>query len=84
MPLSESLIQIAIRELNALFCFCGGQKEPTRSFCRRCYFLLPNKLRRGLYKTLSDGYAEHYDACKDWLRIEGGIKPSTVQTKLMR
>jgi hypothetical protein len=84
MALSESLRQTAVRELDAPFCFCGGTKEPKRSFCQRCFSLLPIKLQRGLYQMLSEGYAEHYDSCKDWLRIEGGVKASAAQTKLMR
>jgi len=81
MALTESLNQIAVRELADPFCFCGASKEPNKSFCRRCFFLLPAKLQRGLYKMLSEGYAQNYDSCKDWLRIEGGVRPSPVQTK---
>lgn len=69
MALSESLIDIALRELDSTVCVCGASKRRTRGFCRDCYFVLPAGLRRGLYLTLSDGYAEAHDECKDWLKI---------------
>jgi hypothetical protein len=66
--MTESLVQTAIRELGLEQCICGAHKERRQSFCKRCYFALPQKLRSDLYKPLSDGYAEIYDEAKDWLQ----------------
>jgi len=68
MALSESLIDIALRELDSTTCVCGEGKKRKESFCRKCYFALPRGLRNRLYLTISDGYAEIYDQCKDWLK----------------
>jgi hypothetical protein len=70
MPLSESLVDIAWRELFSAVCVCGAAKKPHQSFCRECYFALPKGLRNRLYLSMSEGYAEIYDEAKDFLKIE--------------
>jgi len=67
--MERSLTQIAIDELGSTVCLCGGPKERKKSFCVRCYFELPMELRRAMFKTFSEGYAEAYDEAKDFLRI---------------
>ncbi len=70
MALSESLTDIAIRELASIVCICGGSKREKQSFCWGCYQALPVRLRSRLYMTYSAGYAELYDEAKDFLKIE--------------
>jgi hypothetical protein len=83
MPeLSESLVGTALRALESVSCFCGQTKQRRRSFCSRCYFALPHVMRAALYRTFGDGYAQEYDAAKDYLRIEAGIQPLPSQTTL--
>ena len=69
MALSESLAAIAVRELDSTTCFCGQPKSRGQSFCKRDYWRLPVGLRVKLSRTFSEGYAEHYDEAKDWLRL---------------
>ena len=65
----DSMVQIALKELEAEKCVCGAEKQKRQSFCRKCYLALPQKLRSELYKPMSDGYAEVHEEAKDWLRI---------------
>ncbi len=68
--MAESLIQTALRELDSEICLCGKRKKKRESFCRDCYFSLPQGLRNRLYRTMSEGYAEIYDLAKDYLKYE--------------
>lgn len=74
MPLSESLEVEAWREFNSTACFCGAKKKPGMSFCKRCYFELPAKLRSALYNRFGSGYAEVWDEARDFLKIECNVK----------
>ncbi len=69
MPLTPSLHQLALTALGSERCLCGALKQRGKSFCRECYFALPQNLRRSLYFTMSEGYAEAWDEAKDWLRM---------------
>ncbi|MBI3654141.1 MAG: hypothetical protein HY231_24175 [Acidobacteria bacterium] len=64
----NSLRGQAIEELQSNQCVCGERKKSGNSFCHLCYFRLPPKMRQALYRTFSDGYAEDYDAAKDYLK----------------
>ncbi len=66
----KSLLRIALDELESTTCVCGNRKQSRQSFCKPCYFALPPNVRRDLYKTISDGYAEIYDRAKEYLRVE--------------
>ena len=69
MPLSENLEQQALRELKSETCAaCDKPKMSGHSFCKSCYFALPEKTRHLLYTPMSDGYATIYDEAKDDLR----------------
>lgn len=70
MALTESLKAQAERELHETRCACGAAKERGKSFCWGCYVPLRFDLKRGLTRSLNDGYAEAYDEAKDFLRIE--------------
>lgn len=67
--MNESLKQTAIRELAGTTCVCGARKRAQQSFCHDCYYALPAAMRNSLWKLVSNGYAENYDAAKDYLRI---------------
>ncbi len=78
MPLSKSLVQIAVEELDGITCcaphpdvlgkICGQIKRSGISFCSRCYYKLPATTRRALYNDIWHGYAEIYDEAKELLK----------------
>lgn len=57
-----------IAELAGIVCRCGDPKEPRRTFCRRCYYSLPRKLRARLYDLVGGGYERAYDEAVAFLR----------------
>lgn len=67
---TRSLRQIAWDDLFSEKCICGNKKQVKQSFCKTCYFELPQNMRYNLYKTFDDGYAEIYDEAKDYLKNE--------------
>jgi hypothetical protein len=73
-PHNKSLTEIAWDDLASEICgHCGRKKQKRQSFCRRCYFALPEGLRRQLYTPFSGGYAEIYDEAKTYLQCETDI-----------
>jgi hypothetical protein len=66
--MSESLEQEALRVLGSGFCLCGLVKDSNRPFCKDCYFALPEGLRSGLYKLMSEGWVTAWDEARDWLK----------------
>jgi hypothetical protein len=50
-----------IKELNGRVCRCSRAKGAGMTFCTHCYFSLPRRMRRALYKRVGEGYAENYD-----------------------
>lgn len=70
MPLSESLIAQARREVSESLCpVCKTFKEPGKPLCRVCYFSLPPR-KRTLLDTTGSEFAVSYDEIKEFLRIE--------------
>ena len=66
---TRSLRDIARDSLDSTECpHCHNSKESGQSFCRRCYFALPKNLRMALYKTFSEGYVDHWDEAREWLK----------------
>jgi len=57
-----------LNELAGAECACGSPKIPRQSFCRACYYLLPPRLRRPLYKRIGEGYEQAYDEAAAFLR----------------
>jgi hypothetical protein len=52
-------------------CFaCGKTKKSRQTFCRSCYFALPNSLRYPLYRRMGEGYEEAFAAALRWIRGE--------------
>lgn len=52
---------------------CGGKKDSYYSFCRGCYFALPEEFRPGLWIKRTDPqsvleFCERYFIAKQWLR----------------
>lgn len=71
---NKSLTEIAWDDLLSEICgHCGRKKQVKHSFCRRCYFALPDRLRKRLYTPMSEGYAEIYDEAKTYLQCETDI-----------
>jgi len=56
-------------ELMSDECACGNPKQPSRSFCYRCYMALPGDMRRDLWKRLGEGYEEAYEAAVKYLEL---------------
>jgi hypothetical protein len=57
-----------LNELASLECLCGSPKEPRRTFCRKCYYKLPPRMRQALYHKLHEGYLEARDEAAAFLR----------------
>jgi hypothetical protein len=57
-----------VRELAGSQCMCGSKKTPNQTFCKRCYYRLPKPLRQALYRLISQGYEEAYQAAVNHLR----------------
>lgn len=60
--------QKALQELKEDRCFCGLPKVSGQSFCRSCYFTLPDSWRRTLYARFGSGYEQALAKAKDYLR----------------
>jgi len=58
----HELMILLVKELDGVSCRCGAVKESGNTFCKRCYFKLPQPLRRNLYQKLKSGYVEAYQA----------------------
>lgn len=56
-----------VRELHSERCLCGARKQSRKSFCYRCYILLPQFLQEQLYSRLGQGYEEAFEAAEEWL-----------------
>lgn len=51
-----------VKELAGSVCRCGKPKQCRQTFCKSCYRRLPTSQQRDLYKLLSEGYVDAYDA----------------------
>ena len=65
---ADLLKETALRALASEECICGAPKNRHQAFCRLCYLLLPSTLRGELWRSMQDGYPEHYAAARDWLQ----------------
>jgi hypothetical protein len=57
-----------VAQLASTECMCGDPKDPRRTFCRRCYYRLPPRMRSALYQNLSEGYEQAVDEAEAFLR----------------
>lgn len=61
-------VEFYIKELRSDTCLvCYNQKKPGYSFCYRCYFNLPEYMRKDLYQRIGDGYEEAFEAACEFL-----------------
>jgi hypothetical protein len=58
-----------LNDLRSERCRCGEAKSPKQSLCAKCYFLLPNAMRRGLYLRLGKGYEKAYTKALEFLKL---------------
>jgi hypothetical protein len=68
--LAKSLKDLAFEALQSMVCLCGTRKQQGRSFCYGCFNLLPGNLKRNLWRSLHDGYAEVWDEACTFLKAE--------------
>ena len=47
---------------------CGGGKGARKSFCYRCFGLLPWVMKGDLYKRFGDGYEDAFDYALKWIK----------------
>lgn len=60
--------QALVKELAGERCACGAAKQPRQTFCRNCYYRLPETLRKALYKRLGQGYEWAYRTAREYLK----------------
>ena len=51
-----------LRELMGVRCRCRAKKRVRNTFCNKCYWSLPEAMRRALYRHVGEGYEEAYAA----------------------
>ena len=56
-----------VQELVNDLCSCGRKKKRGESFCRPCYFELPRKDARALYRRVGEGYEAAYQRARTLL-----------------
>jgi hypothetical protein len=55
--------------LDALTCpVCKKSKEKGKPFCLSCFHLLPTHLKKKMYLSWADGFAEHADEAREELK----------------
>lgn len=54
--------------LSTVCSICTGQKQKNQSFCRNCFYRLPEEMRRSLYKRFGMGYEQAFEAAQAFLR----------------
>lgn len=62
-----------VNELRGTTCRCRANKKRGQTFCKACYYALPTKLRRALYRRVGEGYEEAYAEAVnflDWRQVE--------------
>lgn len=57
-----------LHELAGIVCgACGNPKEPQKTFCKKCYYKLPPRMRSALYQRFGEGYEAAYDEASAFL-----------------
>lgn len=71
MPISESPRQQAWREFAGEKCpGCDGPKRKANGFCTKCYYKLPEDMKKALWRRFGSGYEEAHEDARDWLQQE--------------
>jgi tRNA(Ile2) C34 agmatinyltransferase TiaS len=82
--LSESSRQQAWNELKSQVCpACNRQKDDFKSFCRRCYFALPEDMKKALYRRFGHGYEEAHEEAREHLKGEALAKSRESANRMM-
>lgn len=68
-----------IDELAGGTCRCGKAKKAMQSFCKRCYFKLPPRLRTNLYERVGRGYEQAYEQAIEHLGLADPKKAATEE-----
>jgi hypothetical protein len=72
LDMSDLYSQHVLSDFLGVVCSgCGHRKPSKMSFCRRCYFKLPDSLRRCLYRRFGEGYEDAFASAKRFLRRQG-------------
>lgn len=66
----KSLRRRLFDELMSTTCQCGALKRTKFTFCPKCYFFLPRRLRFNLYQPLGNGYEDAYQEAVAYLRAK--------------
>lgn len=56
--------------LKSVICECGRTKREMQSFCGKCYYALPQRVRRALYSRIGGGYEEAHAEARKILKGE--------------
>lgn len=64
MPLTTREL---LAELSGTKCRCGRLKQPRNTFCRICFYLLPQAICHELYRRIFEGYEEAYAKAAEYL-----------------
>jgi hypothetical protein len=62
-------IKAAVDSLGAEKCVCGENKLRGRCFCNRCYYSLPDEMRRALRSQVTHGFEDAYAVAAEWLSM---------------
>lgn len=60
-----------VKELVGVTCQCGKTKATNQTFCRSCYFSLPDGIRLKLYNGIGNGYEGAYQEAVTLLEKDG-------------
>lgn len=57
---------------------CDSEKQSQRSFCLKCYRMLPPQMQQDLYSRFGAGYEQAFEKAKAWLLENPNAKPIEV------
>ncbi len=63
-----------LKILRSYTCSCGAAKDERKVFCRRCFMVLPQKLRDNLYRGVDQGFEEAVAAAIKYLIKRGVVE----------
>lgn len=57
----------AVAALKSSHCRCGHAKQSGMAFCFKCWFQLPENVRRALYRPIEKGFPAAYEVACQYL-----------------
>jgi hypothetical protein len=73
--ISESPRAQAWREFASEVCpACASPKRKANGFCSKCYYSLPEDMKKALWRRFGSGYEEAHEDARDWLQAEQRAK----------